>query len=93
MEFAFTYFNELEFDDSNRFTLRFSQNNELKKIFFQQKRCFITSIICHLKLETNITNKKKNKQIKELSKIAKKLEKNGFDSFSVRIHQFYLQYC
>ena len=63
MGFAFTYFNELEYDDLNRFTLRFSQNNELQKIFFQQKRRFITSFICHCKLETNITNKKKDKQI------------------------------
>ena len=30
------YFKELEFNILQRFTLAFSQNNELKKIFFQQ---------------------------------------------------------
>ena len=68
------YFKELEFNILQRFTLAFSQNNELKKIFFS------TNIICYLKLETNITNNKNLEKNKELSKIAKQLEQNGFDS-------------
>ena len=68
------YFKELEFNILQRFTLAFSQNNELKKIFFS------TNMICYLKLETNITNNKNLEKNKELSKIAKQLEQNGFDS-------------
>ena len=68
------YFKELEFNILQRFTLAFSQNNELKKNFFS------TNIICYLKLETNITNNKNLEKNKELSKIAKQLEQNGFDS-------------
>ena len=68
------YFKELEFDILQRFTLGFSENNELKKILFS------TSMICYLKLETNITNNKNLEKNKELSKIAKQLEQNGFDS-------------
>ena len=68
------YFKELEFDILQRFTLGYSENNELKKIFFS------TSMICYLKLETNITNNKNLEKNKDLSKIAKQLEQNGFDS-------------
>ena len=68
------YFKELEFNILQRFTLGFSQNNELKKNFFS------TNMICYLKLETNITNNKNLEKNKELSKIAKQLEQNGFDS-------------
>ena len=68
------YFKELEFNILQRFTLGFSQNNELKKKFFS------TNMICYLKLETNITNNKNLEKNKELSKIAKQLEQNGFDS-------------
>ena len=68
------YFKELEFNILQRFTLAFSQNNELKKIFFS------TNMICYLKLETNITNNKNLEKNKDLSKIAKQLEQNGFDS-------------
>ena len=68
------YFKELEFNILQRFTLGFSQNNELKK------KIFSTNMICYLKLETNITNNKNLEKNKELSKIAKQLEQNGFDS-------------
>ena len=68
------YFKELEFDILQRFTLGYSENNELKKFFFS------TSMICYLKLETNITNNKNLEKNKDLSKIAKQLEQNGFDS-------------
>lgn len=68
------YFKELEFNILQRFTLGFSQNNELKKKFFS------TNMICYLKLETNITNNKNLEKNKDLSKIAKQLEQNGFDS-------------
>ena len=68
------YFKELEFNILQRFTLGFSQNNELKK------NVFSTNMICYLKLETNITNNKNLEKNKELSKIAKQLEQNGFDS-------------
>ena len=68
------YFKELEFNILQRFTLGFSQNNKLKKKFFS------TNMICYLKLETNITNNKNLEKNKELSKIAKQLEQNGFDS-------------
>ena len=68
------YFKELEFDILQRFTLGCSENNKLKKIFFS------TSMICYLKLETNITNNKNLEKNKDLSKIAKQLEQNGFDS-------------
>ena len=37
-------------------------------------------MICYLKLETNITNNKNLEKNKDLSKIAKQLEQNGFDS-------------
>ena len=48
----------------------------LKKILFSTKKeYFITSMICCLKPETDITNKKKVEKMKELSKIAEKLEK------------------
>ena len=38
MEPVFIYFNKSKFDDFQRFTLKFSQNNKLKKLSFSTKK-------------------------------------------------------
>ena len=65
MDPLFIYLNELEFDDLKRFMLKFSKDSQLKIIFFSTKKdYFITRMICHLKLKTDITNEKKLEKIK-----------------------------
>ena len=58
---AFIYYNEITFNNDNKFILDFSNEEFVQKIkFFKRKDYFITSLNCNLKLKT-ITKEDKKK--------------------------------
>ena len=59
---SFIYYNEMTFNDNNKFILGFSNEEFVQKIkFFKRKDYFITSLNCNLKLKTIIKEHKKKK--------------------------------
>ena len=76
---AFIYYNEITFNNDNKFILDFLNEQFVQKIkFFKRKDYFITSLNCNLKLKT-ITKEDKKKEIEELSKISNLLLEKGSD--------------
>ena len=65
---SFIYYNEMTFNDNNKFILGFSNEEFVQKIkFFKRKDYFITSLNCNLKLKT-ITKEDKKKKLKNYQK-------------------------
>ena len=65
---AFIYYNEIAFNNDNKFILDFSNEEFVQKIkFFKRKDYFITSLNCNLKLKT-ITKEDKKKKLKNYQK-------------------------
>ena len=65
---AFIYYNEITFNNDNKFILDFSNEEFVQKIkFFKRKDYFITSLNCNLKLKT-ITREDKKKKLKNYQK-------------------------
>ena len=65
---AFIYYNEITFNNDNKFILDFSNEEFVQKIkFFKRKDYFITSLNCNLKLKT-ITKEDKKKKLKNYQK-------------------------
>ena len=63
VEPVYIYFDEPIFDDKKIFILRFSKNNEMKKVLFSTKKdYFITSMKCFLKLDDDKKNWKSHKR-------------------------------
>ena len=77
---AFMYYNEITFNNDNKFILDFSNEKFVQKIkFFKRKDYFITSLNCNLKLKAITKEDKKKKEIEELSKISNLLLEKGSD--------------
>ena len=57
MEPIFIYFKEIALNENNKFTLEFSQTDQIYKVHFSpRKDYFITSMNCDLNLEQDIKN-------------------------------------
>ena len=57
MEPTFIYFKEITLNENNKFTLEFSQTDQIYKVYFSpRKDYFITSMNCDLNLEQDIKN-------------------------------------
>ena len=68
MEPIFIYFKEIAFNENNKFTLKFSQTDQIYKVHFSPKKdYFFTSINCDINLEQDIKNDGVLDEIKELS--------------------------
>ena len=68
MELIFIYFKEIALNENNKFTLEFSQTDQIYKVHFSpRKDYFITSMNCDLNLEQDIKNDGVLDKIKELS--------------------------
>ena len=68
MEPIFIYFKEIALNKNNKFTLEFSQIDQIYKVHFSpRKGYFITSMNCDLNLKQGIKNYGVLDKIKELS--------------------------
>ena len=66
---AFMYYNEITFNNDNKFILDFSNEKFVQKIkFFKRKDYFITSLNCNLKLKAITKEDKKKKKLKNYQK-------------------------
>ena len=73
MEPVYIHFNKLLFDEEKKFTLRFSDEEEIKKISFtKNKDYFITNMTCFI-----VHTVSENKKVIELSNICRELLKQN----------------
>ena len=83
MEPVFIFFDELEFNERNRFTLKFSNDEENEAtnyiLFSKNKDYFITSMKCYSKIEGKIKDLSNYGKIKETSYIANDIIDNNID--------------
>ena len=78
MEPIFIYFKEIALNKNKKFTLEFSQTDQIYKVYFSpRKDCFITSMDCDLNLEQDIKNDGVLDEIKELSEKSRLLLEKG----------------
>ena len=78
MEPLFIYFKEIALNKNNKFTLEFSQTDQIYKVHFSPKKdYFITSMNCDLNLEQDIKNDGVPDEIKELSEKSRLLLEKG----------------
>ena len=78
MDPVFIYFGELNFEDQEKFTLRFSQGEETRKAFFQKKDYFIISLTYFIKLD--IAKRESYKKVDKLSEICRTILSNDVDT-------------
>ena len=78
METTFIYFKEIALNENDKFTLEFSQTDQIYKVHFSpRKDYFITSMNCDLNLEEDIKNDGVLDEIKELSEKSRLLLEKG----------------
>ena len=70
------YFKEIVLDENDKFTLDFSQTDQIYKVHFSPKDYFITSLNCNLDIQEDIKNSVFDK-IKKLSEKIRLLLKKG----------------
>ena len=78
MEPTFIYFKEIALNKNDKFTIEFSQTDQIYKVHFSpRKDYFITSMNCDLNLEKDIKNDGALDKIKELSEKSRLLLEKG----------------
>ena len=78
MEPVFVYFREIALDKNNKFTLEFSQTDQIYKVHFSCKKdYFIMSMNCNLDLQEDLKNTNVLDKIKELSEKSRLLLEKG----------------
>ena len=78
MEPVFLYFKEIALDENNKFTVGFSQTDQIYKVHFSPKKhYFIMSMNCNLDLQEDLKNTNVLDEIKELSERSRLLLEKG----------------
>ena len=78
MEHILIYFKEIALNENNKFTLEFSQTDQIYKVHFSpRKDYFITSMNYKLNLEQDIKNDGVFDEIRELSEKSRLLLEKG----------------
>ena len=78
MEPTFIYFKEIALNENDKFTLEFSQTDQIYKVHFSPRQdYFITSMNYDLNLEEDIKNDGALDEIKELSEKSRLLLEKG----------------
>ena len=78
MEPVFIYFKEIPAEENSKFTLDFSQTDQIYKVHFSpQKNYYLTSMNCDLDLQENIKNDGVLDEIKKLSEKSRLLLEKG----------------
>ena len=80
MNTVFIYFNEATLKENNKFTLDFSDNDQVHKINFSPKfEYYICSLHCNVSESNQIYNESKKKLLDELSQKSRELLSKGAD--------------
>ena len=78
MEPVFIYFKEIALDENSKFTLEFSQTDQICWVHFLPKKdYFVTSMNCNLDLQEDLKNTNVLDEIKELPEKSRLLLEKG----------------